>query len=329
MQLWDRIVRRHRIKRFFTANDISVYAKQHRVSAGVIDQAAGTIAEYPEKKRAEILKSMELILNSYVELVNGGKHGIRKQSIDDIYTPEALNMNLRASELVAQFRRFDKYLRSSEESSRKYFNLLFYGLPGTGKSQLARYLADQIGRKSMIKALSDILDPYVGITERNIREIFKQAENEEAVLVVDEVDSLLFPRQNAMHSWESSMTNEFLTAMENHKGILICTTNIMHGIDMAAIRRFNHKIKFDFMTSKGNFSLYQKMLQPLSKEYLSKSNTSRIFRFKKLTPGDYRVVREKFIFFEPEEISHKMLIDALEEEANMKNNYIESKKIGF
>jgi AAA+ superfamily predicted ATPase len=151
MQLWDRIVRKHGIKRFFKSDDISNYAKKYCVSAGVIDQAVATIAESAEKKRSDVLNSMDILLNSYVELINGENHDIQKKSTADAYEPEVLNISLELSELERQLKRFDKHLKISDDKSRKQFNLLFYGPPGTGKSELARYFANQIGRMLRFK----------------------------------------------------------------------------------------------------------------------------------------------------------------------------------
>ncbi len=74
-------------------------------------------------------------------------------------------------------------------------NLLFHGPPGTGKSELARYIAKRLDREIICKRASDILDPYVGMTERKIREPFEEAEREEAILVIDEADTMLFNRE--------------------------------------------------------------------------------------------------------------------------------------
>ena len=66
-----------------------------------------------------------------------------------------------------------------------------------------------------------------GKARANIREAFEEAERQEAILIMDEAESLLFNRDRARHSWEISLTNEFLTSMERFRGILICTSNRM------------------------------------------------------------------------------------------------------
>ena len=126
-------------------------------------------------------------------------------------------------------------------------NLLFYGPPGTGKSELARFIANRVDREIICKRISDLQSMWAGAGEKNIKQAFQKAEAEEAVLIIDEADSVLFTRERARHPWEISFTNEFLTQMERYRGILVCTTNRLDDLDPASLRRFNHKIGFDYL----------------------------------------------------------------------------------
>ena len=170
---------------------------------------------------------------------------------------------------------------------------------------------------------------WVGEGEKNIRQAFSQAEREEAVIIIDEADSLLFSRDRARHSWEISFTNEFLTQMEKFRGILVCTTNRFDDLDSASLRRFNHKIGFDYLTAKGNLLFYDLFLKPLSPEKLDRLSRKGLKRIKSLAPGDFKVVLDRFSFHPPSDISHVQLIDALRNEAKIKNNHRQIKRIGF
>ena len=142
-------------------------------------------------------------------------------------------------------------------------NLLFYGPPGCGKSELARYIAHRLDREVLCRRAGDLLSPYVGETEANVKKAFQEAEAEDAVLVIAEADSMLFSRDRAVRSWEISHTNEFLAQMEKFKGILICTTNRLRDLDQATIHRFNHKVEFQYLTWEGNITFYRKLLVEL------------------------------------------------------------------
>ncbi len=169
----------------------------------------------------------------------------------------------------------------------------------------------------------------MGATEQLIRRAFEEAEREEAVLVLDEADTFLFSRDRAVRSWEISFTNEFLTQMERFRGILICTTNRMTDLDQASIRRFNHKIRFNYLTPEGNRIFYERFLGSIIKADPSGEDISSLRRLTRLAPGDFKVVRDRFAFVPGKEISHKILVQALKEEAELKMASMEKKVVGF
>ena len=177
--------------------------------------------------------------------------------------------------------------------------------------------------------MSDILDPYVGISERRISAAFSEAEYENGILIFDEVDSLLFDRSRAQRSWEISFTNEFLTQMERFRGILICTTNRLNDLDNACIRRFNCKIGFNYLESQGNIIFYQTLLGPLTDEKYDSEIMKSLSDVSMLTPGDFRTVRDRFSFLPRKNVKHRNMVDALIEEVNLKRKQSGIKNIGF
>ena len=128
--------------------------------------------------------------------------------------------------------------------------MCLFGPPGTGKTAWASHLAKSIGRPLLVKQASDILDKYIGGTEKQIANTFREALSSRSVLLLDEVDSFLPDRSNATQHYQISQANQFLTAMEQFEGILLCTTNLMENLDPATMRRFDFKISFDYLKSE-------------------------------------------------------------------------------
>lgn len=122
--------------------------------------------------------------------------------------------------------------------------LLFAGPPGGGKTQFALYLAAELGREAMLRRPSDLLSPYVGMAEKQIAAMFREARQSGAVLVLDEADALLGDRSNARRSWELSQAAEFLQGIQEFPGILIACTNRVEHIDPALRRRFHRHAHF-------------------------------------------------------------------------------------
>ncbi len=170
-------------------------------------------------------------------------------------------------------------------------SLLLYGPSGSGKSLLARYVADRLGKSCLQKRSSDLLDKFVGVTEKRIASMFEQARSEDAVLILDEADSFLGDRNGAVRSWEITQTNEFLTQLESFEGIFFATTNFMEKLDTAMWRRFSHKICFNYLSAVQCWHLFQQealrlgvtadTLMPLE---------AQVMRLEQLTPGDFASV---------------------------------------
>ncbi|KAF0284723.1 AAA family ATPase [Spiribacter roseus] len=126
--------------------------------------------------------------------------------------------------------------------------LCLYGKPGTGKTQFAEILAASLERELRIAPASAVLSPYVGETEQNLAELFEGADPEHTVILLDEVDSFLANRSNAQRNWERTQVNELLQQMERFSGVFIAATNLMEGLDPAALRRFDFKLLFEALT---------------------------------------------------------------------------------
>lgn len=160
-----------------------------------------------------------------------------------------------------------------------------YGLPGTGKSAFARWIAGRMGLDVIEKRASDLFGMYVGQTERNIAEAFQEAADREAFLIFDEADSFLADRANTTKSWERSQVNEMLTWMERHQFPFAATTNLMAGLDPAALRRFLFKAEFKPMTANQAEALFARTFGIPAPQGL--------VRLDLLTPGDFAVVARK------------------------------------
>lgn len=146
--------------------------------------------------------------------------------------------------------------------------LCLHGLPGSGKTAMAKHLAESLDRKLITAHASSLMDKFVGGTEEKIAELFQRARTEGAVLLLDEVDSLLLSRDGASQSWEISHTNELLVQLENFDGILLATTNLHNSLDRAVMRRFDLKVAFH--------TLAPTQLRDLLKEVLPSRDQSRL-----------------------------------------------------
>ncbi|MBO6885827.1 MAG: ATP-binding protein [Marivita sp.] len=163
--------------------------------------------------------------------------------------------------------------------------LCLSGPPGTGKSAFARYLAERMQMPVLERRASDLLDRYVGGSERNIADAFSEARDTSAFLVFDEADSLLGARGGATHRWEISQVNEMLTWMENHPLPFACTTNLVDQLDPATTRRFSLKIEFLPLSAEQREACFRR--------FFKTDPPSELWALDQLTPGDFAVVAKR------------------------------------
>jgi len=201
---------------------------------------------------------------------------------DDI-TYKSLYYNQRVTEQVEQLKslldkeRMQNVMRRLEKNGmRKGFTCIFYGAPGTGKTETALQLAKATGRDIMLVDVPSIRSKWVGETEKNIQNLFERyrrlAKDSDLapILLFNEADAILNKRNegstNSVDKMENAMQNIILQEMEKLEGIMIATTNLTGSLDPAFERRFLFKIEFDKPTPQERKHIWKAMLADLTDE---------------------------------------------------------------
>ena len=223
----------------------------------------------------------------------------------------------------------DNIHRISEGLKRsKKGRICCYGPPGTGKTAWAAWLAEQLDMPLLLKQGSDLLNCYVGRTEQNIAQAFEQAKADNALLVLDEVDTFLFSREGANRSWERSQVNEMLTQIERFEGLMVVSTNLIEVLDPAALRRFDLKLKFDYLTLKQRLDFAKQQAEILGLPSLSEEDLSQIESLNLLTPGDFAAVARRHQFSPFQKVQD--WLNALQGECEVKPTFsATTRRIGF
>ena len=217
--------------------------------------------------------------------------------------------------------------------------IIFYGPPGTGKTLTAHSLAKSLKKQILAFDCSKILSMYVGESEKNVRKIFDtyydlaKKTKSEPILLLNEADQFLSSRSSGIGSSADQMHNQmqniFLEQIENFKGMLIATTNLLENIDKAFSRRFNYKIEFKRPNKEQRIRLWQLML-PEEADYEEDFNIEELAKYD-LSGGQinlivkntaYKVaVRENPIF------SMNDFIEEIQKEKS--GNFDSEKSMGF
>ena len=224
--------------------------------------------------------------------------------------------------------RFDIERIVAALQSRGHGTLCFYGPPGTGKTALAEHIATSLAQPLIVRRASDLLGKYVGETEQAMAAMFRDAEAENAVLLLDEADSFLQDRRGAHRNFEVSEVNEMLQGMERFKGIFVCTTNLMERIDQAALRRFTFKIEFKPLSPTQREQAFVAQACGGDASLLTRQLARQLASLDQLCLGDFAAVsRQAFILEAPLDAAE--FLAQLEAEHRIKPEVRDARNMGF
>ena len=244
------------------------------------DEGFHSTKEYrmTDAARKQLLKGIELKLDEHspCDLIMSKK--IVKK---DLFFAKDVDEHMRRLTQLLDEKEYQKICaRLKKGGFREGFTCLFYGAPGTGKTESVLQLARLSGRDVMQVNISDVKSKWVGESEKNIKGIFDRYRNmvnnskKMPILLFNEADAIINKRQEgaerAVDKMENSIQNIILQEMENLKGIMIATTNLEENMDKAFERRFLYKVKFNKPDYEQRAHIWQSMMPSLDKDTLSR-----------------------------------------------------------
>ena len=192
------------------------------------------------------------------------------------YNPEEERQIGRLSALLDETTYKDICNRLKDSGLRTGFSCIFYGSPGTGKTETAMQLAKATGRAIVPVNVSEIKSCWVGESEKLIKGVFDKyrhmVEDSDIapILLFNEADAIFGIRKeaatDAVDKMENNIQNIILQEMEKMDGILIATTNLTENLDKAFERRFLYKIKFEKPSIEAKGKIWKSLLPTLSED---------------------------------------------------------------
>jgi len=318
-KLWKMARQNFSLEKALNQNVISKWARKYPVNMGTVAVAAGVmqrVVQSSKVKSKDYLGITEEILNSHLGFVEREQKE-QKRIKSTTFQMAGLNTDLDPQIAIDRIGAISK-------TRGQGINLLFHGIPGTGKTEFAHYIGSKLKKRVIVKACSDILSMWVGGTEKNIAGAFKEAQKSGAILLLDEIDSVLSSRASAQRSWERTQVNELLQQMDQNPGVLICTTNFMELLDHACLRRFHQKIKFNAMNAKGKATLFRQYFKKWNLK-LTQQRLAALNDLHPLCPGDFGAVHRRIQW--EENLNFQSILEELAKEVDYKEK--ETPKPGF
>ncbi|SHO58644.1 ATP-binding protein [Vibrio quintilis] len=148
---------------------------------------------------------------------------------------------------------------------REGFRALFYGPPGTGKTLTATLLGQRTNRPVYRVDIGAVTSKYIGETEKNLEQVFQQAERHHWLLFFDEADALFGQRvqtSGANDQFANQNVAYLLQRIESFGGIIILATNLQDNLDEAFFRRFESTVYFPRPDESVRLALWENALPP-------------------------------------------------------------------
>ncbi|MDE6513921.1 MAG: AAA family ATPase [Muribaculaceae bacterium] len=194
---------------------------------------------------------------------------------------EKEKQQLESLKFILSQKGFDSVRSRLDESGlRRGIACLFYGSPGTGKTETVLQIARETGRPVMRVDIAGMRDKFVGESEKNIKALFNRyklmCRNCEVIpiLFFNEADALIGTRfettRSSVEKMDNAMQNIILQELETLDGIMIATTNLTGALDHAFDRRFLFKIEFTRPGIEAKCAIWQSMLPELSELEIKK-----------------------------------------------------------
>ena len=194
-----------------------------------------------------------------------------------LFFTDEVQKNITMLSGVLEEHKYDELkFRMRRNGMREGFTCLFYGAPGTGKTETVYQLAKESDRELIEVDVATLMNCYVGETEKNTRRVFENYRrmvhrgSRAPILLFNEADAILGRRMKGAEKHVDRMSNSvqniILQEMEKLDGIMIATTNLAENLDSAFERRFLYKIKFENPTAELRGRIWSEMLPDLKDE---------------------------------------------------------------
>jgi hypothetical protein len=187
-------------------------------------------------------------------------------SLQDLVLPESVTASINE---ILYWQAFQENKQDNQAFARRIkqgLKVMFFGKPGTGKTQTAAILAADLKKRIYRIDLSQIVSKYIGETEKNLSRIFEAAESRQWILFFDEGDAL-FGKRTSVNSSNDRYANQevayLLQRMEDFEGIIIVSTNLRENIDAAFLRRFQIIVEFPMPGKTERKEIWKKLFSEL------------------------------------------------------------------
>lgn len=235
----------------------------HNLTANVLNSVP--LEDLNVNRKRQVFENVwkACLVHTRPDLEDLAQYILPKAGWEDLVLPAAQKKTLR--EIVAQVKHrhrvYYEWGFAGKSTRGLGVSALFFGESGTGKTMAAEVLARELNLDLYRVDLSQIVNKYIGETEKNLKKIFDAAEESGAILLFDEADALFGKRTDAKDSvgrYANMETGYLLQRMEAYNGLAILTTNMKNSLDTAFMRRIRFAVAFPFPGNEMRAEIWEK-----------------------------------------------------------------------
>jgi len=235
------------------------------MNAGQLKGVVGRMAELEALSGERI--SREKIYRMCYEALDDGRYENVKR-VEPGYSLEDLKIDVRKKAVLREIcnqvryrnKVYEKWGMSEKYAYGRCVSILLAGPPGTGKTMAVHALAKELGLEMYKVDLSQVVDKYIGETEKRLEEVFAKAERSNMILFFDEADAVMGKRTDTNDAHDKSANTQIafiLQRMESYDGIVVLATNLMMNIDKAFMRRIRYVLQFEYPSPEVRYDIWK------------------------------------------------------------------------
>lgn len=244
--------------------DCAHYSVRYRLSA---KETAGAVAQWIQEPSGTE--------QSFARIVTELHSGRSKKALGNILYPTVGFADLKVPDeirgvldriccsVMKGYTIFEKWGVQQQYTYGRAVTVMLSGPPGTGKTMTAHAIANELGLPLYQVDLSNVMDKYIGETEKHLEEIFSFAEKTNVVLFFDEADAMFGKRGEVTESRDRYANMEvayILQRIEQYEGIVILSTNFYNNVDKAFLRRMKYVLKYRMPDEGIRYCLWESCL---------------------------------------------------------------------
>ena len=207
------------------------------------------------------------------------------QTMEELKLPKAQKAMIKniVSQITYRYQVYDQWGLEKKYPYGKTVSALFTGPAGTGKTMAAHVIANMLGLPLYTVDLSQVVDKYIGETQKRLEEIFQAAERTSSILFFDEADAVFGKRSEVNDSKDRYANAEvayILQRMEQYDGVVILASNLQKNIDEAFMRRIRYLVHFELPEEEVRKELWKSCFtKEMPKDFIDFDYLAKNFEF--------------------------------------------------